>query len=55
MGAETTVYAKVLKSHEEWIEVPAVTLDEAAKAAYCQERVIAVLHVQYEKPDDAQV
>ena len=48
MGAETVVYARVLKHYEEWIEVQAVTLDEAFAVARQQPNVSAVLEVSYE-------
>ena len=43
MGAETTVYVRVIKTHDEWIEVQAVTLDDAIKQA---ERLPGVVHVR---------
>jgi hypothetical protein len=48
MGAETTIFVRVLKSHDEWIEVQAVTLDEATEKAEKIPGVIRVMEVSYE-------
>jgi hypothetical protein len=50
MGAETTVYVRVLKTHEEWIEVSAVTLADAELKAWQQKGVAEVLETSYERP-----
>lgn len=50
MGAETTVYVKISKPVIEWVEVQAVTLDDAIKEV--KEDVFQVLDVQYDKPDE---
>jgi hypothetical protein len=52
MGAETTVYVRVLKTHEEWIEVSAVTLDEAKFEASKLPNVAAVLDAHYQLRGD---
>lgn len=48
MGAETEVFVLVLKSHEEWITVQAVTLTEAGVKAAQLPGVISVLEACYE-------
>lgn len=48
MGAETTVYCKVMKTTYEWIEVSAVTLDEAIEKAEAQKGVIKCVEASYE-------
>lgn len=48
MGAETTVYCRVLMTHEEWIEVPAVTLAEAFDKAKALPGVMYVMETSYE-------
>jgi hypothetical protein len=50
MGAEVRVYCRVLVATEEWVEVDAVTLDEAAKLAASVPGVIRVLETTYEPP-----
>jgi len=54
MGAETTVYVKILKPVvklvEEWVEVQAVTLDDAVKEV--KEDTFMVLDAQYDKPEE---
>lgn len=52
MGAETTVYCRVLKAHEEWIEVSAVTLAEAREKVAAMPGVIQVLDAEYEPEQD---
>ena len=47
MGAEVTVYCKVLKTHEELVEVQAVTLQEAADKASRLPGVSFVTEVSY--------
>ena len=51
MSAETRVYARVVKTHEETIEVSAVTLDEAKTIAASMPGVVHVLHTTYDKDD----
>jgi hypothetical protein len=53
VGAETTVYVRVIKSHEEWISVDAVTLDEAIEKAYALPGVVFVILATYD-PREAQ-
>jgi hypothetical protein len=48
MGAETRIYCKVLVSEERWIEVSAVTLDEAIRKAESQPGVIRCTEASYE-------
>lgn len=48
MGAETTVYCRVLVAHEEWRKVQAVTLSEAIIEATKLPGVIRVMEVSYE-------
>jgi hypothetical protein len=50
MGAETTVYVRVLKTHEEWIEVSAVTLTDAELKAWQEKGVTEVLETSYDRP-----
>jgi hypothetical protein len=52
MGAETTIYVKVLKHYEEWIQVSAVTRLEAEHEALRTPDVITVLEVSYDPPND---
>lgn len=52
MGAETEVFVKVLKTHEEWISVQAVTLQDATMLASRMEGVIRVLEACYEPEMD---
>ena len=52
MGADTTVYVKVTKEVEEWIEVQAVTCTEAKQIARDDIDVIRVISAQYDKPED---
>ena len=51
MGAETTVYVKVVKEIEEWVEVSAITLTGAKAIARNDIDVIRVLSGQYDKPE----
>ena len=50
MGAETKIYVWVMKTHKEWVEVDAVTLEEARSKAAGLRGVICVLGAQYEEP-----
>lgn len=52
MGAETTIYVKIARLQEEWIEVQAVTMLEAAKIAECMPGVAMVTDTSYDRPDD---
>ena len=52
MSANTTVYVKVTKETEEWMEVSAVTLIEAKRIARDDADVMRVLEAQYAEPDD---
>jgi hypothetical protein len=54
MGAETTVWVRVMRPHYEWIRVSAVTLADAVAQAYTEPRVIDVIKAQYEEPEDAE-
>jgi len=51
MGAETTIYVKVVRPVSEWVEVRAVCLDDAMADAMNLPNVIAVLDAQYDKPE----
>jgi hypothetical protein len=48
MGANVPVYCRVLKTHEEWVEISAVTLDDAREEAEHIPGVIRVLETTYE-------
>lgn len=48
MSARTTIYVRVLKTYDEWIEVQAVTLDEAKEEAEKLPDVARVLETSYE-------
>jgi hypothetical protein len=48
MGAETEVFVKVIKAHEEWVSVQAVTLEEAKDKARRLPLVIHVAEATYE-------
>jgi hypothetical protein len=50
MGAETTVYVKVIKEVIGWVEVSAITLEDAIKVAREREDVDRVISAQYEEP-----
>jgi hypothetical protein len=50
MGAETTVYVKVVREYISWIEVDAVTLSEAKMKAIIEADVTRVIHAQYNEP-----
>lgn len=52
MSANTTVYVRVLKTHEEWIEVSAVTLEEAEREASKLPNVAYVLGAHYQIPGE---
>jgi hypothetical protein len=52
MGAETTVYVRVRKLYEEWIEVSAVTLQQAEEIALDRDDVVEVVESAYDKPTD---
>ena len=52
MGAATEVFVKVIKSHEEWVSVHAVTLDDAKEQARRMPGVICVLDACYEPEMD---
>lgn len=47
MGAETTVYCRVLVAKDEWVEVQAVTLGDAQVKASELPGVIRCLEVSY--------
>ena len=47
MGAETTIYCKVMVAKYEWITLNAVTLDEAIKKAESMPNVIKCLEASY--------
>ena len=51
MGAEVRVYCRVVKAVEAYIEVDAVTLDEAREMAKREPQVITVLGVSYDPPE----
>lgn len=53
MGAETTYYCQVLVSKKEWIEVQAVTMDEAIETAEKQRGVIKCIEVRHDRPEEA--
>ena len=48
MSARTTIYVRVLKTYDEWIEVQAVTLTEAREEAEKLPGVVHVMEVSYE-------
>jgi hypothetical protein len=48
VGAETRVYCRVIKAVEAYIEVDAVTLDEARELAKREPQVVTVLEVSYD-------
>ena len=52
MSAGTTVYVKVTKEVEQWVEVRAVTLTEAKRVAREDMDVLRVVGAQYDIPDD---
>ena len=52
MGAETTIYVKVARLQEEWIEVQAVTMLEAAQLAERLPGIAMVLDTSYDAPHD---
>ena len=52
MGAETTVYVKISKPVIEWVEVQAITLDDAIKEVKEDTFHFQVLYAQYNKPDE---
>lgn len=47
MGANTTYYVKVLKTHEVWIEVSALHADEAKEEAMALPGVVTALEVEH--------
>jgi hypothetical protein len=51
MGAETRVYCRVIKAVEAYVEVSAVTLDEARELAKREPQVVTVLEVSYDPID----
>lgn len=56
MGAKTIVYVKVLTTKRlepvtEWVEVQAVTLDDAVEEVERLKDVYRVIDVQYDKPE----
>ena len=53
MGSETTIYVRVLRAHEEWFEVSAVTKLYAEMEARRLPGVIAVLEASYERPSQS--
>jgi hypothetical protein len=51
MGANTTVYVKVVKEVVGWVEVSAINLGEAMRTARAENNdVVRVIHAQYEEP-----
>jgi len=52
MGAETTVYVKRSRLVIEWIELQAITLDEAVKEVESLGSTCQVLDAQYDKPEE---
>ena len=50
MGAETTVYVKVRRFRDEWIEVSAVTRTHAEEIARTRDGVVEVVESTYDKP-----
>lgn len=52
MGAETEVFVRVVKAHEEWVSVSAVTLADAIVQASLMPGVIKVLEASYEPAMD---
>lgn len=52
MGANTTIYVKVTKEVEQWVEVQAVTCLEAKQIARDDLDVLRVVAAQFDKPDD---
>jgi hypothetical protein len=53
MGANTTVYVRVLRTHKDWLEVNAVTLEEAEEIARRSYGVVAVLGSTYADPNES--
>ncbi len=49
MSAERPVYVKVVKEVTDWIEVSAITLDDAIKKAKEMNGVVRVVDVLYDK------
>jgi hypothetical protein len=47
VSAETVVYVRVLKMHEEWVEVQAVTLSDAITQASLLPDVAKVMEATY--------
>lgn len=52
MGAETTVFVKVRKTYTEWIEVSAVTQEQAESRALDYPGVITVIDSSYDPPKE---
>lgn len=52
MGAETRIYVLVDKLTSEWVEVPAVTLEQAEELAGRLPHVARVRFASYDSPDD---
>lgn len=55
MGAETKVYVKVEKIEKmvvEWIELSAITLDQAIIEAKKLPKVHRIIYAQYDKPNE---
>lgn len=50
MSASVPVYVNVLKYYEDWIEISAVTLDDAEKEALKMPNVVTVLQSRYNRP-----
>lgn len=48
MSANRPFYVRVLKTYDEWIEVQAITMDEAGEEAMRQPGVARVLEISYE-------
>jgi hypothetical protein len=51
MGANTTVYVKILRTVEDVIELSALTRSEAEEIALRQPHVVAVLDSAYEREE----
>lgn len=48
MGAETTIFVRVMVAHDEWIKVSAVTLKEAMEKAEELPGVVRAMEASYE-------
>ena len=52
MSAETTVYVKVTKEVEQWIEVEALTCYAAIEMVKNYDGVVNVIGAQYDEPEE---